>query len=172
MQEWKELHFHQLQGKQEEKSKKRRQSTQNGENTDTAPNRRARLPYEQRSLQIRFYFQKTPSKFLLNACPAPRDPGQHTSPPVQSAHSLCPTRALNYVMKKNASSLGQGVKRSALSLCYLPLTQQREGNTNQYVFLDSLFFLLQTTLLPENHQAVSFKQSVNILKQILDVFYM
>lgn len=39
-------------------------------------------------------------------------------------------KALNYFIKKNDNSLGGGVKRSELSLCRLPLIQQREGNIN------------------------------------------
>lgn len=49
-------------------------SSKKGENAERAQNCTASLPYVKRSLQINFYFQKTPSKCSLNACPAARYP--------------------------------------------------------------------------------------------------
>lgn len=73
-------------------------------------------------MQINFYFQRTPSKFLLDAVPTPEQPASVHALCSEQTHSsrvsLCWGKALNYVMKKNANALGQAANRSAAR--YLP----------------------------------------------------
>lgn len=73
-------------------------------------------------MQINFYFQRTPSKFLLDVVPPSEQPASVHALCSEQAWSsgvnLCSAKAFNYVMRKNASSLGQAADRSAL--CYLP----------------------------------------------------
>lgn len=73
-------------------------------------------------MQINFYFQRTPSKFLLDAVPTPEQPANMYALCSEQTHgsrvNLCRAKALNYVVKKNANSLGQAANRAALH--YLP----------------------------------------------------
>ena len=68
--------------KQEKKVKKKREKNRYGPKSQSRPTSCAKL----RSLQIKFYFQKTSSKFSLNACLARRYPAS-TQPLLFRAHT-------------------------------------------------------------------------------------
>lgn len=55
-------------------------------------------------MQINFYFQRTPSKFSLDAVPTPQQPANTHALCSEQTHSsrvnLCWAKALNYVVKE------------------------------------------------------------------------
>ena len=120
--------------KQEKKVKKKERVNRYGPKSQSRPTSCVRL----RSLQIKFYFQKTSSKFSLNACPARRYPAS-TQPLLFRAHTYL---------------TGQPLFNKGIQL-YDEEKRQFSGPTSTEISLKPVLFTMNTAE-SRVHQLVGF----------------